>query len=154
MASISNTQRTLQYLKKKGHVCGIVEKFNPHVGPVMRRKDKFGNIYYANTGIRMDLFGFIDIISLSPEMQTFGIQSCGQSFTKHKRKILESEIAPLWLLAGNRLQLIAWRKIKERPRIGKRMIWMPRIYEFTPEDFGIQFELCPFCGRFINKSGG
>jgi len=150
MASISNTQRTLQYLKKKGHICSIVEKFNPHVGPTIKRKDKFGNLYYANTGIRKDLFGFIDIISISPRGICYGVQSCGQAYSEHKRKILESEIAPQWLASNNRLMLIGWRKVKEKPRVGKRMIWKPRIYEFTLEDFGLQAVTCAYCGAVID----
>ena len=55
MAGLSPTQRTIRALRDQGLVCGIVERFNPHVGP---------------HGIRQDLFGCLDIIALDPEQLT------------------------------------------------------------------------------------
>ena len=68
MAGISPTSRTLKYLRTQGWEAGIVEKFNP----------------YAH--VRQDLFGFIDIIALG-EKKIIGVQSCGQAFSEHKKKI-------------------------------------------------------------------
>lgn len=115
---ISNTQRTLRALRQEGCICGIVERWNPYVGP---------------HGIRMDLFGFVDIIALYPN-GICAIQSTGQAFAEHERTLLQNEIAPEWLKAGGTIELWGWRKVLKR-RGGKQRIWAPRKREFTLEDF-------------------
>lgn len=115
---LSPTQRTLRHLEQRGCICGIVERFIPFAG-------KFGR--------RIDLFNFIDIISVEADRIT-AIQSCGQSFSEHKKKILENEVAPEWLKAGGGIELYSWRKVKLR-RGAKAMRWQPRIYVFTLGDF-------------------
>jgi len=118
MAGLSPTQRTLKYLKDRNYIAGIVERFVSIPGTF---------------GKRIDLFNFIDIIAIK-ETETWGIQSCGQAFAEHDKKILENTTAPLWLKAGNKIKLIGWRKIKKK-RGGKAMIWEPRIKIYTPGDF-------------------
>ena len=115
---LSATQRTLAHLRHEGYQCGIVEKFNPYAGP---------------HGIRQDLFGFIDIIAITPK-GICAIQSCGQSFNEHDKKILENEVAPDWIKAGGYLELWGWRKLKLK-RGGKAMRWTPRVKEYTEDDF-------------------
>lgn len=117
MAKTSNTQRTLKALRDQGCVCGMVERFNPHAGPF---------------GIRIDLFGFLDIIAVDDTIR--GIQSCGQSFAEHDRKILANDVAPKWLAAGGIIELWGWRKLLKK-RGGKQKIWVPRIKIYTMEDF-------------------
>lgn len=115
------TQRTIRALKDLGRVCGIVERFNQHVGPC---------------GIRKDLFGFIDIISLDPQRGVVGIQSCGQDFAGHLRKITEERSAEVteWLRTpGAHLELWSWRKVK-KVKGGKAMVWSPRVKNVTLED--------------------
>lgn len=122
MAGISPTQRTLKALREMGRECGIVERFNPHVGP---------------HGIRQDLFGIIDIIALEPNGGIVGVQSTGQDFANHYRKLTEEKknFSLAWLRAGGTLELWGWRKIKVK-RGGKAMRWEPRIHKFALEDFG------------------
>jgi hypothetical protein len=99
-----------------------VERFNAHVGP---------------HGIRQDLFGIIDIIALDPERGVVGIQSCGQDFAAHERKILIERAQETcdWLSTpGTKLELWGWRKVKLK-RGGVAMRWSPRVREFTMEDF-------------------
>ena len=115
---LSNTQRTLRWLRQQGMIAGIVERFNAHAGPF---------------GLRQDLFGFIDIVALEAN-SIIAIQSCGQAFSEHNLKILANEVAPEWLKSGGRIQLIGWRKIK-KVRGGKQMIWAPRVKEYKSEDF-------------------
>ena len=118
MAGLSPTQRTLRYLREQGHVAAIVEKWNPHVG------------------IRQDLFGFIDIIALDPEKGVIGVQSTGQDFAGHYRKLTTERYQEVsdWLKTpGTSLLLIGWRKLKVK-RGGKAMRWSPRIQEITLED--------------------
>jgi hypothetical protein len=118
MGKISPTSRTLEYLRSQGWHADKVEQFNPHAG-------RFGK--------RKDLFNFIDIIALT-EKGIVGVQSCGQAFAEHDRKILEEPMALKWLEKGGHVMLIGWRKVKLR-RGAKAMRWSPRIKEYTLEDF-------------------
>jgi len=121
MASgLSPTQRTLRELRNQGRICGIVERFNQYAGP---------------HGIRQDLFGFIDIIALDPERGIIGVQSCGQAFAEHYRKITEERNQECfeWLRCGGKVELWGWRKLKIK-RGGKAMRWQPRVQEITQKD--------------------
>ena len=120
--SISNTSRTLEYIRQQGWVADKVEQWNPYAG-------KFGQ--------RKDMFGFGDIVAMG-ENSIIAIQSCGQSFSEHDNKITQDEKAApnafLWLKNGGRLLLIGWRKVKLK-RGGKAMRWSPRIKEYSLNDF-------------------
>lgn len=124
MAGTSPTQRTLKALKEKGYRCGIVERF---VGPL---------------NIRVDLFRIIDIIAIR-DCQILGVQSCGQAFSEHHRKLTEEheDATRDWLLAGGRLELWGWRKVKVK-RGGKAMIWKPRVrtYSIAPNQWSIVWD--------------
>ncbi len=114
------TQRTLKAMRDKGRVCGIVERFNIHIGP---------------HGIRQDLFHFIDIIAMDVKAKELvAIQSCGQAFAEHHKKILETAEAPMWLHCYGKIELWGWRKLKKK-RGGKAMVWVPQVRDFTMEDF-------------------
>ena len=114
------TQRTLKYLKDMGRVCGIVERFNPYVGA---------------HGIRQDLFGFIDIIALDRKEGIIAVQSCGQAFSAHYKKITEERFheCQMWLRCGGKVELIGWRKVKLK-RGGVAMRWKPRVKIITQKD--------------------
>ena len=114
---ISNTSRTLRYLREQGWPADKVEQFNPYAG-------KFGQ--------RKDLFGIIDIIALT-EKGIMGVQSCGSDFAAHDRKILDSDMMVSWLEAGGSLMLIGWRKIKLK-KGGKALRWSPRIKHYNLEE--------------------
>ncbi len=118
MAKIRPTSRTLEYIRSQGWEADIVERFNPYAG-------KFGQ--------RKDLFNCIDIIALTEDGVT-GIQSCGQAFSEHNKKILENPLALKWIEKGGALLLIGWRKVKML-RGGKALRWQPRIKKYTKEDF-------------------
>jgi len=125
MSGITPTQRTLKALRAQGMVCGMVEKWVPvptHPGG----------------GFRKDLFGFIDILALDPHRGIVAIQSCGQAFSEHYKKITDSECTPdvfRWLTNPSRpvLELWSWRKLLKK-RGGKMKIWAPRVYAFKIED--------------------
>ena len=109
---MSPTQRTIKALKDMGRICGIVERFNAHVGP---------------HGIRQDLFGFIDIIAIDPDCGIVAVQSCGQDWTGHVQKLTgeRNEAVYEWLRHAP-CELWSWRKVKLK-RGGKAMRWKPRI---------------------------
>jgi hypothetical protein len=122
----SPTQRTLAALRKEGKECGIVERWLAHAGL---------------HGKRVDLFGFIDIIAMD-EDGLVAIQSCGQAFSDHVRKICctlpddpDSErrlpLVKLWLRSAP-LELWGWRKVKLK-RGGKAERWSPRVADFWLE---------------------
>lgn len=114
---ISNTSRTLEYLRSQGWEAAIVERFLPYAG-------KFGQ--------RKDMFGFGDIVAMG-EGKIWAIQSCGQAFAEHHKKLTEDGyVAPLverWLRNKGKLLLVGWRKVKLK-RGGKAMRWSPRIREY------------------------
>jgi hypothetical protein len=114
----------MRALREMGRVCGIVEKFNPYAGP---------------HGIRQDLFGFIDIIALDPERGVVAIQSTGQDFSGHYKKLTQerNENVHEWLKTpGATLELWGWRKVKVK-RGGKAVRWKPRIQEIKLEDLEV-----------------
>jgi len=121
---ISNTSRTLEYLRSQGWIADKVEQFNAYAG-------KFGQ--------RKDMFGFADIVALG-EGSIIAIQSCGESFAEHDRKILQDPaVAPnalKWLECKGRIMLIGWRKLKLHPG-SKAERWTPRIKEYLLSDFGL-----------------
>lgn len=114
------TQRTLKELRKRGFKAGVVERWLRYAG-------QFGK--------RQDLFGIIDIVAITSDV-TLGVQSCGNSFTKHYRELTEEKNQESydWLMCPHRsLEIWAWRKMKKK-RGGKAMIWQPRIVEITLRD--------------------
>jgi len=120
--SASPTQRTIRALRDKGMKCAIVEKRIAHAGP---------------HGITQDLFGIIDVIALDPERGVVGIQSTGQAFSEHDRKLREegAQACIDWLgTPGTALELWGWRKVKLK-RGGKAMRWKPRLKVYSLEDF-------------------
>lgn len=121
MKDLSHTQRTLRALREQGLVCGIVEKWNAYAGP---------------HGIRQDLFGILDLIALDPVRGVVGIQSTGQDFAGHLRKLTVDKAQECrdWLSTpGTVLELWGWRKVKLK-RGGKARVWRPRVRELKLED--------------------
>jgi hypothetical protein len=115
------TQRTLKAQKELGRKCGIVERF----------------IQRPGFGFRKDLFGIIDIIALDQEEGIIGVQSCGQAFSEHYRKMSEEHRQDSidWLEAGGKLELWGWRKLKKK-RGGKAIVWKPRVMSFHLDGLG------------------
>jgi len=121
---LSPTQRTLRALRDQGRIVDISEKW------VIKPKHPAG-------GFRKDLFGFVDLVCLDVERGIIAIQSCGQNYSEHLRKIMDSECTENvieWLKCGGCLELWAWRKVKLK-RGGKAMRWQPRVKVFTLEEF-------------------
>ena len=114
-----NTQRTLKALRDQGYIAEVCERWIP-------------NPVHPGGGFRKDLFGIIDIIAIS-KFSLIGVQSCGQDYAAHDRKIMESEYTPEWIRCAG-LQLWGWRKLLKK-KGGKQKIWVPRIKIYTMEDF-------------------
>jgi hypothetical protein len=108
-------------MREQGRLCGIVERFNRYGG---------------SFGIRQDLFGFIDIIAMDPVDGIIAIQSCGQDFSGHVKKLTEerNELVFEWLKHA-KLELWGWRQVKLN-RGGVAMRWQPRIMDFSLDGNG------------------
>jgi hypothetical protein len=120
VASVTPTQRTLKANRDIERECGIVERWQ-----------QFGGKF----GVRQDLFGFIDIIGIDPDQGIIGIQSTGQDWSGHVKKIIDKkEIVSKWLVHA-KLELWSWRKVKKK-RGGKAMIWKARIGDFKLDTDG------------------
>jgi hypothetical protein len=91
------------------------------------------NPKHPGGGFRKDYLGIIDIIGIDGDL-TVGIQSCGQDFAAHDKKILASEHTRTWLGGESRsLVLVGWRKVKKK-RGGKQMVFRPRVKVYSVED--------------------
>lgn len=115
------TQRSMAYFRDMGMLCGVVERWIP-------------NSKHPGGGFRKDFLGCIDMIYLSKVDGIVAVQSCGQDYAAHRRKILEERKEELdaWLEAGGKFVLIGWRKVKA-VKGGKALVWKPRIEEITTE---------------------
>lgn len=111
----THTQRTLNLLRKRGYAADVVERWIP--GANQRR----------------DFLGIIDILAMTAE-STLGVQSCGEDFAGHRKKILASERTREWLRSPHRgLVLIGWRKVAAYKKDGSRAAldrWAPRVQYF------------------------
>lgn len=115
------TQRSLELLRNDGHLAQVVERWQ-----------KIPN--FAGGGIRQDLFGCIDVLSIK-DGQIWGIQ-CGAAsgHSDHKKKCLAEERLKTWLGAGARFEIHSW---SIKGSAGKRKLWECRREELTMDDFGV-----------------
>lgn len=107
-------------------------------------------------GVRKDLLGFIDCIVLDGEPGVLALQACGSDVGAHQRKmegrpskqdakglrdasLLQYRVRS-WLLAGNRLLIVAWRPIwVQKSATNKVRKMTPRFIEgiLTPHPPGL-----------------
>lgn len=113
---MSPTQRTLAECRRRGWDVQVVEKWNAFA----RR--------------RVDLFGVIDLVAITP-IGILGIQACaGSSHAARLAKALAEPRLVRWLTAGARFAVWSWAR---RGR-GKRKQWALREHEVSVTDFDIQ----------------
>ncbi len=108
MASMSPTQRTLQWCRQRGWIAGVVEKWIPH------------------TRRRLDLFGFIDVVAVGDGLFPYGIQTTSGSHLANR--IAKATALPTTQMVSKcfRLLFVGWRQVGDR---GKRKRWRPRVIE-------------------------
>jgi hypothetical protein len=111
----SPTQRTLLAMRKKGFLSQVVERWltipNPKPG--------------MPPGRRIDLFGFIDGISLTHDSiigwQATSGSNLSSRITKIKYECREQAVE--WLRAGGKIELWGWRKLSP---LGTKVVrWKP-----------------------------
>ena len=101
---MSPTQRTRDWLKKRGITSQIVERWN-----VFARK-------------KQDLLGFGDILAVSSRIVAIQVTS-GDHVAHRIAKIYAEPRAREWLNAGGLIEVHGWRKCGAR---GKRKVWSLR----------------------------
>lgn len=102
------TARTLQWLKARGYLAGVVERWNPHAR------------------IRQDLFGCVDIVAVKGSFVSFWQATSGGNVSSRVSKIRELPHAEQLFASGALVYVIGWRKRKIK-RGGKAVRWEPRI---------------------------
>ena len=124
----SPTQRTLAALRDRGLIADIVE----------RRLPSWPGMTHGQTH---DYLGCVDIIAIDATT-TLAVQSCGQDFAPHLRKMLDEcahEVREWLRCPSRKMELWGWRKVKNKLKgggYGKGYRWMPRVKEITLDDLG------------------
>ena len=99
----SPTQRSLKYMREKGHLCWITEHWN------------------SFARIRQDLFGFIDVLCLG-ENEIIGVQTTSYSnISARVKKIQEHENVAAVRKAGIKIVVHGWKKDKSGKWIVKEV---------------------------------
>ena len=107
----SPTSRSLAALRKDGWTCYITEKFNTF------------------SKIRIDAFGFGDILACSPTRGIMLVQACAiASQAARIAKIRAEPRHAIWLASKGRIQVMAWGKHGAK---GKRKLWTCSTTEIT-----------------------
>ena len=105
------TARSLKYLRDRGYVAGVVERFN------------------SFTKRRHDLMGFIDIVAVRG-VETLGVQATsGSNVSARMRKAMEQPDYPVWCQPPRKFVVHGWSK---RGKRGERKTWQVR--ELWPEE--------------------
>ena len=88
--------------------------------------------YNAWTQRKKDLYGFIDVAALHPEVRgVTGVQITTYSnLSAHIKKAESLPAFWLWLDCGNPVIFHAWQKKKQ----GNRELWIPKIVNYVFED--------------------
>ena len=92
MAKSSPTRKSLKYLRDAGYTVAVTERWN------------------AFAKVRQDLFGFIDLTCLHPDVTgVIGVQTTTRHNMKaRKDKILALPAAHLWMKCGNVIWIHGW----------------------------------------------
>jgi hypothetical protein len=91
----SPTKLSLAELRKRGLTAQVVEYWNSFAKPF---------------GRRVDLFGCIDIVAITPA-GILGIQACvGSTHANRRTKILNEARLREWVDAGGRFEIWSWTK--------------------------------------------
>lgn len=102
---VHSSQRSFDWMKRHGYpLVGKVERWVP-------------NPMYPGGGIRMDLFGWADILALAPDGRWVMIQSCGATGRMdHIRKLSDPRLTErigMWLNSpAHAAELWTWRKLR------------------------------------------
>lgn len=108
---MSPTARSLAECKRRGYPAQVVERF----------------CIYSKR--RIDLFGVIDIVAITPD-GILGIQACaGSSHATRRTKALAEPRMHAWVEAGGLFAVWSWAKRGDR---GARKLWTLRSEDVKP----------------------
>jgi hypothetical protein len=122
MSDTSPAQRTLKLLRDTGYHAQVVERWNA----------------YAH--IRQDLFGWVDVVAVHPERSgILGVQTTtGDHVSQRLLKAIGNPALISWLLAGGKLEVHGWRKLRGR--------WSVRTIDVQLSDLAKTNETTPVIG--------
>jgi hypothetical protein len=108
----SPTSRTLTLLRREGYAADIAERRLP--------------VCF----ISRDLFGAFDVVGIKADLPgVLGVQTTSASnFATRFAWLLANPTLATWLAAGNKAEVISWRKVKGH--------WAVRRQPLTPADLG------------------
>src|SRR5690242_9346072 len=121
----SPTSRTKQWLEEQGFQVAVVEKWKP----VSRFNPKTGKKEITPFGVRVDAFGFGDILACKPGDGIYLVQCCaGTDHAKRKLKILTECQWRFeeWKASGGKVLLVSWAK---KGASWERKTWQARSEE-------------------------
>lgn len=148
MTKQSAMSRTLQQLREEGWTCEKTERWQSFFG----RKDKATGMPIKGGGVRVDMFGFVDVLAFQGTryvegrsdtsvvqfhpptilaIQVTSSQNHGD-VGKHLRKLRETPAAVEWVRCGFPLELWDWAKRNDRKR-GARKVWGVKVIRVTSE---------------------
>ena len=143
----SETERTLAECKRRGWMVEKTEYWLPSfrvhdVVAAARKTLSGGHIselrqatasYAKAPGIRKDLFGFVDVLALTPEgflaIQSTSRPNIGTRHLKIRTQCVDA--ARAWLRAGGRIEVWGWRKEKVAV---DRKFWQVKVRSVIWED--------------------
>jgi hypothetical protein len=110
--SASPTERTMSWLRGQGYIVDKVEQ-----------RPAFGSGRRSTT--TRDFCGFGDLIAFRPEERgALAVQATTHDHVPERVAKIQAELrAAIWLQAGNRIQVVGWRK---RPH-GRRTLFVPTV---------------------------
>lgn len=112
------TERSLAVLRELGFQASVVERWTPHGGvPIGRRCGACK--HQRTTGLRKDLFGFIDILAVGTP-GTLAIQATAGGVSVRLKKILDAEHRDALiavLQAGWRVEVWGWAKRRSKAKL-------------------------------------
>lgn len=128
----SPTARTLATLRKEGWTAEVVEKWNPHAGPINPKTKR-------PVGGRKDLFGFADVLALKGDRGTLAVQACAMSGRAAHLAKLQAVPATLYAInAGWLVEVWAWRKVLVKTKRGTKVKrWAVERTTLTVTDSGL-----------------
>lgn len=145
----SPTTRTLELCRKNGwtvckaeywqhshNVMAVIEtaKIWASTGEGNPLQIAIANLKKGSSGVRRDLFGFIDIVAIG-SMGILGIQatSAGNKMARRTKILTECEKeSRAWIMAGGLIEVWGWKKL-DKPV--NRKFWVPDVLEITAKDY-------------------
>lgn len=117
----SPTQRALAYYRDLGHLCQVVETWNPH------------------TMTRKDLYGFADVLTVSGDGIHFIQVTTTGSMSARMKKMREERLEAVLdvLAAGGIVLVMGWKKYAKKI---DRKSWRPTVWQVHPGGGGLSYQ--------------